>query len=61
MAKINRNLERDCNYVLYPLGNGLPLCSYFIVKEHRLANARLNDFPMCDKMKCPKGKQSKPN
>lgn len=54
MAKIKRNLEKDCGYVLYPLGNGLPLCAYKIVKEHRLAEAQLSDLPVCDKRKCPK-------
>lgn len=54
MAKIKRNLEKDCSYVLYPLGNGLPLCTYKIEKEHRLAEAKLRDFPVCDKRNCPK-------
>lgn len=59
VAKIKRRLEHDCPYVLYPLGNGLPLCGYKIIKEHRLAEARLNDFPMCDKKNCPKDRAAK--
>lgn len=59
MAKIKRNLEIECNYVLYPVGNGLPLCAYTITKEHKLADAKLRDFPVCDKHRCPKVKGNK--
>lgn len=59
MAKIKRNLEIECSYVLYPVGNGLPLCAYTITKEHKLADAKLMDFPVCDKHRCPKVKGDK--
>lgn len=45
MAKIKRGLETACSYVLYPLGPGLPLCAFHIIKDHRMAEAKLNDFP----------------
>lgn len=54
MAKIKRGLETACSYVLYPLGPGLPLCAFHIIKDHRLAEAKLNDFPVCNKKTCPK-------
>lgn len=59
MAKIKKYLEEDCTFVLFPLGKSVPLCSYKILKEHRMTEARLNDFPMCDKKHCPKSKNVK--
>lgn len=54
MAKIKRSTDIDCTDVLYPLGRGLPLCAYPIIQAHRLAEAKLQDFPMCDPKHCPK-------
>ncbi len=53
MAKIKHEME-PCSDRLFPLGKGLPLCSYLIVKKGLLATAKLQDFPMCDPKKCPK-------
>lgn len=52
MAKTKR-FDCECEYALCPLGKGFPLCSYKVVTERR-HEARLQDFPMCDKSMCPK-------
>lgn len=57
MAKIKKGMEVECLDVLYPLGRGLPLCAYNIRKEHRLAETKLQDFPMCDPKHCPKKRE----
>lgn len=57
MAKIKRYEEPDCAYKLCPLGKGLPLCAYRIIEEQKLAEAKLNDFPLCDKSTCPRQTQ----
>lgn len=59
--KKSKELEPDCSYVLYPLGKGLPFCSYEIIKEHRLAEVKLSDFPPCDPKHCPMKKEKEKN
>lgn len=59
MAKINNHTE-DCNYVIYPLGKGLPLCLYQVVKDKKLDDVKLRDLPICKyKNNCPKTKEEK--
>ena len=54
MAKIKKPTE-DCEYVIYPLGKGLPLCLYQVAKEKRLDGVKLRDLPICKyKNSCPK-------
>lgn len=54
MAKAKKGFDCECEYALFPLGKGFPLCSYKIVTERKVHEVRLRDFPMCDKHKCPK-------
>lgn len=57
IAKIKRPIE-DCNYVICPLGNGLPLCLYQIVKDKKLDNVKLRELPICKyKNYCPKAEE----
>lgn len=51
MAKRSRFAPPDCEYVICPLGKGVPFCIYTHVKEHTLATARLRDLPSCPGMK----------
>ena len=54
MAKIKKPIE-DCNYVIYPLGKGLPLCLYQVVKDKKLDDVKLRELPICKyKNYCPK-------
>lgn len=54
MAKINKPKE-DCTYVIYPLGKGLPLCLYNVVKEKQLEKVKLRELPVCKYQGvCPK-------
>ena len=46
MAKIKKPTE-DCYYVIYPLGKGLPICLYNVVKEKNYENVLLRDLPIC--------------
>ena len=46
MAKY-KELLKECVYVIYPLGKGLPLCLYQVAKEKRLDNVKLRDLPVC--------------
>lgn len=53
MPKIKR-FEAQCNYAICPLGKGIPMCMYNIVKEHRLGEVKINDIPFCPGLKkCP--------
>lgn len=54
MAKIKRFETEDCPYKLCPLGAGLPLCAYNLMKEGKLGEAKLQDFPPCSRKNCPK-------
>lgn len=52
MAKIKKYMDKsECVHVIFPLGKGLPLCTYTLTKEHKIM--KLKDFPMCNKRKCP--------
>ena len=46
MAKIKKPVE-DCEYVIYPLGKGLPLCIYKPATEKTLDGVKLRDLPIC--------------
>ena len=59
MAKIKKPTE-ECYYVIYPLGNGLPLCLYQTVKDKKLYDVKLRDLPICKyKNYCPKTEEEK--
>lgn len=59
MAKVKKPAE-DCNYVIYPLGKGLPLCLYQVVKDKKLDDVKLRDLPICKyKNHCPKPEEEK--
>lgn len=57
MAKIKKPVE-DCEYVIYPLGKGLPLCIYKPATEKTLDGVKLRELPICKHQGyCPKGKK----
>lgn len=57
MTKIKRyHFGEDCPHQLCPLGKGAPICSYTLMKENRLATAKLQDFPPCNSKRCPANK-----
>ena len=59
MAKL-KELLKECVYVIYPLGKGLPLCLYQVAKEKRLDGVKLRDLPICKyKNYCPKDEDEK--
>ena len=59
MVKI-KNPTEDCNYVIYPLGKGLPLCLYQVVKDKKLDDVKLRELPICKyKNYCPKTEEVK--
>lgn len=50
-----KELLKECYYVIYPLGKGLPLCLYHVVKEKKYEDVKLRDLPVCKyKNYCPK-------
>lgn len=58
MAKIKK-MKCDCRYAIFPIGSGMPMCMYDIVKEHRLNEVKLQDIPLCIVKDCPKQKEAK--
>ena len=57
ISKIKNPIE-ECNYVICPLGKGLPLCLYQIVKDKKLDDVKLRELPICKyKNYCPKAEE----
>ena len=57
MTKSKNSIE-DCNYAIYPLGKGLPLCLYRIVKDKKLDDVKIRELPICKyKNYCPKAEE----
>lgn len=48
MAKMKKASASDtCAYCIFPVGPGLPLCTYNACKNNVLSTAKLQDFPIC--------------
>ena len=65
MAKMKKkSTSDDCAFAIFPVGPGLPLCTYNAVKNNVLSTTKLQDFPIClYKGKCYKeldNKEEKP-
>lgn len=55
-----KELLKECHYVIYPLGKGLPLCLYQVIKDKKFDDVRLRDLPICKyKNYCPKDEDDK--
>lgn len=51
----NKNTKKDdkCIHAIYPLGKGLPLCSFPVTKRGKAEGVTLKDFPVCkEKGRC---------
>lgn len=46
MAKIKKSSE-DCIHAIYPLGKGLPFCTYNAKNLKNLEKITIKDFPVC--------------